>query len=92
MASKGAGRRKRAPLTSSAGARQVKRLASRENSAVPEAEAAGASQRMCRSGARKEPCMLPWTLLSPSSIAGGRGAPFTQTYSNIYCQAPMLVA
>ncbi len=53
----------------------MKRLASRLKSALPEADAAGASQRTCRSGARKEPAIDPCTLLSPSSVAAGRGVP-----------------
>ena len=78
-ASKGGGRRKSAPLTSREGARQVKRLASRLKSAVPEAATAGASQRMCRSGARNEPAIVPCTLLSPSSVAAGSGVACAHT-------------
>lgn len=73
-ASNGAGFSSSDALTSTAGARQVKLLLSRERSTDPEAAAAGASQARCMSGDRKDPSITPATVASPSSI-GGTGAP-----------------
>ena len=81
-ASKGAGFSSRDALTSTAGARQVKLLLSRERSTDPEAAAAGASQLRRMSGDRKEPSITPATVASPSSI-GGMGAPCEMRISTV---------
>lgn len=67
-----------APETSIAGALQVTAVVWGENSAVPDAEAAGRAHFALMLGARWLPCIEPWTLPCPRINEGGKCIPCTQ--------------
>ena len=54
------------------------RMVSRSSVKEPSAWASGRFQLPSMTGARWLPCMVPWALPLPSSMAGGKDAPCSQ--------------